>query len=117
VPASFRWIKSQLHLAIVTLQRVEEQARSGRISDADAQALRPVVDSSLDETKQLTTFLGRAVPAGTYSNNVFGEHSAMLTVAYPETIDFVCRKCGSTIVGNDRVLSIHILVKKRSRSS
>ena len=61
VPVSFRSIKSQLPLAIITLQRVEVQARSGRISNVDAQALRPVIDNSLDETQKLTTFLENAL--------------------------------------------------------
>jgi N-terminal domain on NACHT_NTPase and P-loop NTPases len=67
VPLYFRSIKSQLPLAIITLRRVEAQARSGRVSDADAQALKPVIDNSLDETKKLTKFLDSAVPVGTFS--------------------------------------------------
>jgi hypothetical protein len=46
---------------------VEAQARSGRVSDADAQALKPVIDNSLDETRKLTEFLDSAVPVGTFS--------------------------------------------------
>ncbi len=67
VPASFRSIKSQLPLAINTLQRVQEQAREGRISDADARALKPVIDNCLQQTKDLTAILDRAVPTGNFS--------------------------------------------------
>ena len=68
VPLSFRSIKSQSPFALITLQRVEEQARSGRVSDTDAQALKPVIDNSLDETKTLTEFPDSTVPVGRFSN-------------------------------------------------
>ena len=64
---SFRSIKSRLPLAIITLRRVEDQARSARFSEADAQAPKLVIDNSLDDTTKLTEFLDIAVPVGPFS--------------------------------------------------
>jgi N-terminal domain on NACHT_NTPase and P-loop NTPases len=102
VPVSFRSIKSQLPLAIITLQRVEEQARSGRVRDADAQALKPVVDNSLDETKKLTQFLDSAVPAGSFST--FQKRmQALKSLKYDKKV----QKCAERLQANVQVLIFH----------
>lgn len=67
VPASFRAIRLQLPLAINALQRVVEQVQHGSVSATDAQALTPLVDSSLALTKTLTAILDKAVPSGVFS--------------------------------------------------
>jgi N-terminal domain on NACHT_NTPase and P-loop NTPases len=102
VPLSFRSIKSQLPLAIITLRRVEEQARSGRVSDVDAQALKPVIDNSLDETKKLTGFLDSAVPAGSFST--FQKRlQALKSLRYDKKV----QKCAERLQANVQVLIFH----------
>ena len=102
VPLAFRSIKSQLPLAIITLQRVEAQTRSGRVSDADAQALKPIIDNSLDETKTLTAFLDSAVPVGTFST--FQKRlQALKSLQYDKKV----QKCSERLQANVQVLIFH----------
>jgi len=102
VLSCFRSIKSQLPLAIITLRRVEAQARSGRVSDADAQALKPVIDNSLDETKKLTRFLDSAVPVGTFST--FQKRlQALNSLKYDKKV----QKCSERLQANVQVLIFH----------
>lgn len=102
VPLSFRSIKSQLPLAIITLRRVEEQARSGRVGDADAQALKPVIDDSLEETKTLTAFLDSAVPVGSFST--FQKRlQALKSLRYDKKV----QKCSERLQANVQVLIFH----------
>jgi N-terminal domain on NACHT_NTPase and P-loop NTPases len=102
VPVSFRSIKSQLPLAIITLQRMEEQARSGHVRDADAQALKSVVDNSLDETKKLTEFLDSVVPAGSFST--FQKRlQALKSLKYDKKV----QKCTERLEANVQVLIFH----------
>jgi hypothetical protein len=102
VPVFFRSIKSQLPLAIITLQRVEEQARSSRVRNTDAQALKPVVDNSLDKTKKLTEFLDSAVPVGSFST-LQKRWQGLNSLRYDKKV----QKCAERLQANIQVLIIH----------
>jgi hypothetical protein len=106
VPLCFRSVKSQLPLAIITLRRVEAQARSGRVGDADAQALKPVIDNSLDETKKLTEFLDSAVPVGTFST-FQKQLQALNSLKYDKKV----QKCSERLQANVQVLIFHQTTK------
>src|SRR5271170_472089 len=62
VPESFRSIRLRLALVIETFQRVQAQAAAHRISEAATNVLKPVVESSLDRTRELTKILDKAIP-------------------------------------------------------
>lgn len=98
VPLSFRSIKSQLPLAIITLRQVEEQARSGRVSDTAAQALKPVIVNSLDETKTLMTFLDSAVPVGSFST-LQKRLQALKSLRYDKKVEKCAERLQANILG------------------
>lgn len=67
VPESFRSIQSRLQLVLETLKRVQVRASAGRVSDAAAQALKPVVERSLAHAQELSFIIDKAVPQGKFS--------------------------------------------------
>jgi hypothetical protein len=85
IPGSFQSIKVQLPLFIDTLQRVQSQAGAGQISDTAAQALRPIVESSLAHVQTLTTVLDKDVP--TSGTSSFQKRLlALKSLAYDEKV-------------------------------
>ena len=81
---------------------MEEQAQSSRVSNTDAQALKPVVDNCLDETKQLTTFLDSAVPVRTFS--AFQRRvQAVKSLKYDKKV----QKCVERLQANIQMLIFH----------
>jgi hypothetical protein len=81
---------------------VEDRARSGLVSDTDTQALKPVIDNSLDETKKLTEFLNGAVPAGTLLSFQKGLQ-ALKSLRYDKKV----QKCAERLQANVPVLIFH----------
>jgi hypothetical protein len=68
VPKTFREIRIQLPLIIDTLDRTQNQADRGRVSEATARALKPLVDSCLEQVKLLSDILDRNVPVDNASS-------------------------------------------------
>jgi hypothetical protein len=62
LPKTFQEIKVQLPLLIDTLNRTQRQATAGRVSDATAVALKPLIDACLNEIKVLQIVLDKTVP-------------------------------------------------------
>jgi hypothetical protein len=68
VPETFRTISVQFRLALSTLRTVQEQAKRGEFSEAEAEALQPVVDRSLQLMKDVNLILERVVPSANASS-------------------------------------------------
>jgi hypothetical protein len=63
VPKTFQSISVDLPLVIDNLKRTKNQADAGEISNETANALKPVVEACLAQTKQLEDLLEKALPA------------------------------------------------------
>jgi hypothetical protein len=63
VPKTFHKISVDLPLVINNLKRTKSQADAGEISDETADALKPVLEACLAQTKQLEELLEKALPA------------------------------------------------------
>jgi hypothetical protein len=102
VPESFQSIKVQLPLFVTTLQRIQAQADAGHISDVAAQALRPIVDSSLANVQTLTTILDKVAPTRGASN--FQKRlQGLKSLAYDEKV----QKSVQQLQSNISVLVFH----------
>lgn len=63
VPKTFQKISIDLPLVINNLKRIKNQADAGEINDETANALKPVLEACLAQTKQLEELLEKALPA------------------------------------------------------
>lgn len=67
IPECFRDIKAQLPLIVNTLQSIRVQAESDHLSEVAANALKAVVDRSVEEAHTLIVILDKALPKGASS--------------------------------------------------
>jgi hypothetical protein len=96
VPESFRSIQTRLQRVIETLKRVQVRAGAGRFSEADAQALKPVVQSSLAHAQELTSIIDKAVPDGKFSTFERRLH-ALKSLAYDRKVQKIVEQLQSDI--------------------
>jgi N-terminal domain on NACHT_NTPase and P-loop NTPases/NB-ARC domain len=102
LPESFRSVRVRLALIIETFQRVQAQAEADRISETTANVLKPVVESSLDHTQELTKILDKAIPTGTYST--FDRRlQAVKSLAYDRKVQKIVDQLHSDI----QILNFH----------
>ena len=62
VPEAFRDVASTLPLLASTLNKTEEQLRSGRLDEDTCRALQPVLEGCLAKIKELDSILEKCIP-------------------------------------------------------
>src|SRR5438045_2879287 len=102
VPKTFRSIQAQLPLIIDALERTRAQGDAGRISDKSAQALKPVLDDSLERVEFLSHILDKAIPA-TDASNLQKRLKALKSLAYDKAV----QDCIDRLQDNIHTLMFH----------
>jgi hypothetical protein len=112
VPKTFGEIKIQLPLIIDTLDRTQNQANAGRVSEATARALKPLVNSCLEQVKLLSEILDQTVPAKNASSWQ-RRFQALKSLAHDKDVQRIASVLGSHV----QLLTFHQATSNSDLSS